>query len=55
MAEEKEGGCHMPVNTRIKADSPGTVGWAGGVTREHRYDNPRNPKNQDFKGGEAFH
>lgn len=41
----------MPVNTPIKANSPGTVRG----TREHHYDNPRTPKNRDFKGGEEFH
>lgn len=49
--EEKEGGCHMPVNTPIKDNSPETVRG----TKEHHYDNSRTPKNQDFKGGEAFH
>ncbi len=37
---EREGGCHMPVNTPIKANSPETVRG----TREHHYDNPRTPK-----------
>lgn len=48
--EEKGGGCHIPVNTPIKANSPETVRG----TKEHHYDNP-DPRNLDFKGGEVFH
>lgn len=46
---EREGGCHMPVNTPIKVPREGQGDEGASLWQ------PPDPRNQDFKGGEKSH